>query len=90
DRILQGTKDGYKFEIIVDDPEPLAQEMMTELRHGVTELTVHGMYTHKEKSMIVCIIRKRELSKMMKILKKYPQSFASFTRVNEVFGNFKR
>ena len=90
DRILQGAKDGYKFEIITDEPEELAQEVMKELKHGVTELSVQGMYTHKERFMIVCIIRKRELSKMMKIIKRYPKSFASFSRVNEIFGNFKR
>lgn len=90
DRILQGAKDGYKFEIITDTPEIIAQEVMAELKHGVTELNVHGMYTHQERFMLVCIIRKRELSKMMKIIKKYPKSFASFSRVNEVFGNFKR
>ena len=89
DYCLQGAKEGYKFEIITDDPEVLSQELMSELKHGVTEMNVHGMYTHKERYMIVCIIRKRELSKMMKILKRYPKSFASFARVNEVFGNFK-
>ncbi len=90
DYCLQGAKEGYKFEIITDEPEDLAQEIMMELKHGVTEMNVHGMYTHQERFMIVCIIRKRELSKMMKIIKKYPKSFASFSRVNEVFGNFKR
>ncbi len=90
DYCLQGAKEGYKFEIITEQPEEVAQEIMDELKHGVTELTVNGMYTHKEKFMIVCIIRKRELSKMMKIIKKYPKSFASFSRVNEVFGNFKK
>jgi len=90
DYCMQGSKEGYKFEIITDDPEKIAQEVMGELKHGVTELRVQGMYTHEERHMIVCIIRKRELSKMMKILKKYPRSFASFARVNEVFGNFKR
>jgi len=27
---------------------------------------------------------------MMRILKKHPDTFASFEKVNEVFGNFKR
>ncbi|MBR3864256.1 MAG: YitT family protein [Clostridia bacterium] len=89
DYCLQGVKEGYKFEIITDEPEELAQELMAELKHGVTEMAVHGMYTHKERFMIVCIIRKRELSKMMRILKRYPKTFANFVRVNEVFGNFK-
>ncbi len=90
DYFMQGIKEGYKFEIITDDPETISQEIMQELKHGVTDLRVQGMYTHAEKHMIVCIIRKRELSKMMKLIKKYPKSFASFSRVNEVFGNFKR
>ena len=89
DYCLQGAKEGYKFEIITDEPEELSKELMAELKHGVTEMAVHGMYTHKERYMVVCIIRKRELSKMMRILKRYPKTFANFSRVNEVFGNFK-
>ena len=49
-----------------------------------------GMYSHTEKFMVVCIIRKRQIGKMMKIIKRYPDTFASFEKVNEVFGNFKR
>lgn len=90
DYCLQGSKSGYKFEIITNNPEELASEIMTDLKHGVTELNVQGMYTHSNKYMIVCIIRKRELSKMMKIMKKYEGTFASFSKVNEVIGLFKK
>ncbi len=90
DRCIKGTKDGYKFEIITDEPEEISLRIMNELNHGVTEMTVNGMYSHSEKYMVVCIIRKRELSKMMKIIKSYPKSFASFSHVNEVFGKFKK
>lgn len=90
DYCFQGTKAGYKFEIVTDDPETISQDIITTLKHGVTEMRVNGMYTHKERFMIICIIRKRELSKMMKLLKKYPHCFANFSRVNEVFGNFKK
>lgn len=38
----------------------------------------------------VCIINKRQIGEMMKIIKSYPDTFASFEKVNEVFGNFKR
>lgn len=90
DYCFQGTKEGYKFEIITDDPESISQDIIQTLKHGVTEVRVSGMYTHKERFMVVCIIRKRELSKMMKLLRKYPHCFANFARVNEVFGNFKK
>ena len=39
--------------------------------------------------MLVCIINKRQIGEMMKIIKSYPDTFASFEKVNEVFGNFK-
>jgi len=36
------------------------------------------------------IINKRQIGQMMKLIKKYPDTFAGFEKVNEVFGNFKR
>jgi uncharacterized membrane-anchored protein YitT (DUF2179 family) len=63
---------------------------MKKLKHGVTSMKVQGMYTDTERYMLVCIINKRQIGDMMKMLKKYPDTFASFEKVNEVFGNFKR
>ena len=90
DRGLGGIKDGYKFEIVTNNPEELSQELMKKLKHGVTEINVHGMYSDTDKYMLVCIINKRQIGEMMKIIKKYPGTFASFEKVKEVFGNFKR
>jgi len=90
DRGLGGIKDGYKFEIVTTHPEELSCELMKKLKHGVTKISVHGMYSDTDKYMLVCIINKRQIGEMMKIIKKYPDTFASFEKVNEVFGNFKR
>ena len=90
DNLLAGIKNGYKFEIITDKPEELSAELIEKLGHGVTEIRVHGMYSHTDKYMLVCIIRKKQVGEMMKIIKKYPGTFASFTKVNEVFGRFKK
>ena len=90
DRGLGGIKDGYKFEIVTTHPTELSEELMTTLKHGVTEINVHGMYSDTDRYMLVCIINKRQIGEMMKIIKKYPDTFASFQKVNEVFGNFKR
>ena len=89
DKVLSGVKSGYKFEIVTENPEELSAELIEKLKHGVTEINVQGMYTHQEKYMIVCIIRKKQIGEMMKIIKRYPKSFASFSKVNEVFGRFK-
>ena len=90
DNGLSGIKNGYKFEIVTGNPGELADELMCELKHGVTSIAVHGMYSDTDKHMLVCIINKRQVGQMMKILKRHPDAFASFEKVNEVFGNFKR
>ncbi len=90
DHGLSGIKNGYKFEIITNNPDKIAEELMTRLRHGVTKIQVHGMYSDTDKYMLVCIINKRQIGEMMKIIKRYPDTFASFEKVNEVFGNFQR
>ena len=90
DKGLSGIKSGYKFEIITDQPDVISEELMTTLKHGVTEIRVHGMYSDSDKFMLVCIINKRQLGEMMRIIKKHPGTFASFGTVNEVFGNFKK
>ena len=90
DHGLSGIKNGYKFEIVTNNPEQLSEELMDRLHHGVTSIQVHGMYSNTDKYMLVCIINKRQIGEMMKIIKKYPDTFASFEKVSEVFGNFKR
>ena len=90
DNGLSGIKNGYKFEIVTTEPDAISEEIMTRLKHGVTEIKAHGMYSNSDKFMVVCIVNKREIGDMMRIIKKYPGSFANFTKVNEVFGNFRR
>lgn len=90
DNLLAGIKNGYKFEIITDQPDELSAELIERLGHSVTEIRAQGMYSHTDKYMLVCIIRKKQVGEMMKIIKKYQGTFASFTKVNEVFGRFKQ
>lgn len=71
DNGLSGIKNGYKFEIITNHPDELSKELLARLHHGVTEIRVHGMYSDTDKYMLVCIINKRQIGVMMKILKSY-------------------
>lgn len=89
DYSLSGLRNGYKFEIVTDKPDEIATELMQKLGHGVTEIRVIGGYSHAEKTMLVCIIRKKQVGDMMKIIQRYPGTFASFAKVNEVFGRFR-
>ena len=48
----------------------------------------HGMYEHKEKYLLICVIRSRQIADFEKILKNYPDTFAFASSVSEVFGRF--
>ena len=90
DKGIGGLKIGYKFEIITTHPNELSGELLSKLKHGVTEISVHGMYSDTDRYMLICIINKRQMGEMIKILKSYPDTFACFSKASEVFGNFKR
>ena len=90
DNGLAGIKNGYKFEIITDTPDDIADTLLKELGHGVTQIQVEGMYSHTNKYLLVCIIRKKQIGQMLRILKRYKGTFSSFSKVNEVFGKFKK
>ena len=90
DVILQGFKVAYKFEIITDHPEEIAAEIIQKTHHSVTKVEAEGMYSHEGKSMLVCIIRKRQVAVIQRIIRKYPGTFAYFTPASEVFGKFNK
>ena len=89
DYMLQGLRSGYKFEVITERPEELARELMNHLHRGVTLLHAEGMYTHTDKSIIICIVRKRQIGEFLKILKSHGATFSYSCKVNEVYGKFE-
>ncbi len=84
--ILQGFKSAVKFEIITTQPEELSAEIIQKLHRGVTKIAAKGMYTGEERAMLICILRKRQMSAFREILKKYPDTFAYITSASEVVG----
>ena len=88
DYMLQGLRNGYKFEIITDRAEELSNEIMAKLGRGVTSIHAEGMYTHQTRTLLICIIRKRQVGEFLKILKSYNATFSYSCKVNEVYGKF--
>ena len=90
DAMLQGLRNGYKFEIITDHADEISEELMTRLHRGVTLIHAQGMYTHHDKELLICIVKKREVGEFIKLLKKYKATFSYSCKVNEVYGNFEQ
>ncbi|MBQ6431336.1 MAG: YitT family protein [Oscillospiraceae bacterium] len=90
DIILKGFKEAVKFEIVTDQPEEMAKALMENLHHGVTELPAIGGYTHSDKTLLICVVNKRQIVRFQKVINKFPGSFAYLSSVKETMGNFKR
>lgn len=88
DVILNGFNEAYRFEIVTNHAEELSRKIMERTRHGVTKLAGVGMFSHSGNEVLVCVIRKRQIAEVQKIIKSYPETFASFTKVSRVYGRF--
>ena len=87
-QIYKGYSSAYGFDIITDKPQEVAQALLENLHRGLTGLKVTGMYSHKEKTMIVCVIYKRQLNRARQIVRQVdPDAFATVYTVKEVVGN---
>ena len=90
EKLMQGVKRAVKFEIVSNHYEAISKEIIEDLHHSVTVMPATGMYTHKETKLMVCVVTKREVPDVQKILAKYPGTFAYTSEVTETMGNFLR
>lgn len=88
DKMLKGSREAIKFEIITNNPEEISREIIEKLGHSATLINAEGCYSHDRKSMLVCVINKDQIVKLKQILNKYPGSFASISNVTNTVGRF--
>ena len=87
DAITNGFQSAIEFRIITDKPEEMARALMNELSRGVTALPATGMYTHVARSMLLCVISRRQVGTLKRIMKSIdPESFAVMSNVSQVLG----
>lgn len=73
--------------IISDQPEEISKPILAELNRGVTLLKGQGMYTGKEHSILLCVVRGRQLERLKQIVHKYdPHAFVIVTGAQDVRG----
>ena len=90
DFIMQGAKSALKFEVITEHADEISREIIEQLGHGVTITPAEGMFEHKEKNLLICVIKPRQIAKFQSIITRYPETFAYVCSVNEVVGKFNR
>ena len=88
--IIKGTKTACKFTVITTHPQEITEEIKNTLRHGSTEISALGSYSHENKTVLICVVNKHQIFDFNSILKKYDNTFAFSETVNETVGNFKQ
>lgn len=88
--IIKSTKTAYKFTVVTDKPDEIADDILKNLKHSSTEISVIGSYSHDKKTMLMCVVNKHQIADFRALLEKYEGTFAFSETVNETYGNFKR
>lgn len=87
--VLKTTRNAVEVRIITSEPEKFKDDILLNLKHGATIMDCRGMFTGEEKHMIVTIINIHQMDDLIKLSRKYPDSFVYFSEVNGVWGNFR-
>jgi uncharacterized membrane-anchored protein YitT (DUF2179 family) len=87
--VLKTTRNAVEVRIITSNPEQFREDILLNLKHGATIMDCRGMFTGEEKTMIVTIINIHQMDDLIKLSRKYPNSFVYFSEVNGVWGNFR-
>ena len=89
DRLMKSGREAICFEIITEHPQEISEEIIRKTRHTTTLIPAKGMYSGKEKSMLICVVNKTQAAAVARICRSYPNTFAVMDPVGEVMGNFK-
>ena len=87
DTVIVGVNYTKAVHVISDKSEEISRKLVFEMNHGMTSLSGKGMYTGKEKNVLLCIIRRRELPHLEAVVSQIDENaFIFVTDVREVLG----
>ena len=82
-----GFQSAIEFRIITEKPEEMATAIMNELSRGVTAIPATGMYSKITRTMLLCVVNKRQVATLKRIMNEVdPDSFAVISDVSQVLG----
>lgn len=85
--LTSGFQSAIEFRIITDKPTEMSTALMKELSRGVTAIPATGMYTKVSHTMLLCVISRRQVPTVQRIMKSVdPDSFAVTSKVSQVLG----
>ena len=87
DGILEGLKYAKMVYVISSSDEMISKSIIHDLDRGVTGIDVRGMYSGKERTMLLCIVSRKEVIHLTEIVEQNDKdAFVIVTDAREVMG----
>lgn len=87
DAFLEGLNFAKTLMIISDRAQEIAVRIMNEIDRGVTGLKGVGMYSGKEKTVLLCVVKREEIAQVKQVVREFdPQAFVLLSDAREVLG----
>ncbi|MCG8452160.1 MAG: YitT family protein [Spirochaetales bacterium] len=90
-KVIDGVTVGVNYakaaHVISLETDAISARLLEELDRGVTGLQGRGMYTGKNKEVLVCVLKAREVPRLRRIVQEIDENaFVYITDAREVFG----
>lgn len=73
--------------IISKEHQKIAEEIMVDMERGVTGIHSKGYYTQQENTMLMCVVKSKEIPQILEKVKRLDQNaFTIISEVREVYG----
>lgn len=87
DFVLEGPNAAHAFFIISEKDEAIADRILKELERGVTAWDSVGMYTGKDKKVLLCVVSRRESVTLRRLIRSEdPDAFIISAGAHETYG----
>lgn len=87
DGLIEGLKFSKAAYIITEEPERMAKAIMEYVDRGVTGIYARGMYSRQEKTMLFCVVAKKQIVQLKDVVREIdPRAFVIVSDAREVLG----
>ncbi|MDD3339328.1 MAG: YitT family protein [Lachnospiraceae bacterium] len=87
DGLIEGLKFSKAAYIITEEPERMANAIMEHVDRGVTGIHARGMYSKQEKTMLFCVVAKKQIVHLKDVVREIdPRAFVIVSDAREVLG----
>lgn len=87
DGVIEGINLCKYFNVVCDNPEPICDYIVNTLHRGASIIEAKGAYSHKNKFIILTVLRRGQALQLRMFIKKVePEAFLMITNTSEIIG----